>query len=170
MPLPPFDAPCWSRYTGGYNRQHFDVRPLIARFQAADVDDALWELVWTELYHQGDVGEASYALVGSLAEYLARVPQLDAQALHFAVAVELARDSSDNPPLPPELRDAYDGALRELSRVALTKADQVWPEDVLQGVAALVAVTHGHPVLGEAYQNMDTEAAASFLRDEMEGE
>ena len=58
MPLPPFDDPCWSRYTGGYIRQLFDVRPLIARFQGVGVDDALWELVWAELYHQGDVGEA----------------------------------------------------------------------------------------------------------------
>ena len=161
------DDPRWSRYDGAYPGRPFDVRPLIARFQRLSVDDALWAVVWAELYHQGDVGEATYALVAALAPYLSRSPQLDGQALHFAATVELARASTRNPRLPPELQEAYEHALHELPRIALVITEDRWEESALQGFAALVAVTRGHKLLAHAYQNMNRAMAASFLRQEI---
>ena len=167
MNLPPMDDPCWSRYDGAYRERPFDVRPLIGRFQRLSVDDALWAVVWAELYHQGDVGEASYALVAALTSYLSQSPELDGQALHFAATVELARASARNPRVPPELQEAYEHALHELPRIALASTDVLWQVGALQGFAALVAVTRGHRLLGQAYQNMNEVMAANFLREEI---
>jgi hypothetical protein len=37
--------------------------PIIRRLQSEGATDEFWQHVWAELYHQGDVGEATYALV-----------------------------------------------------------------------------------------------------------
>lgn len=49
---------------GGY-RLPYDPRPALDRLATVDVA-AAWAELWQELYHQGDVGEASYAAVPEL--------------------------------------------------------------------------------------------------------
>jgi hypothetical protein len=62
----------WANYHGGYNRALYNVVPLIHRLNSEGTSESFWEIVWDEFHHQGDVGEASYALVPYLADYQSR--------------------------------------------------------------------------------------------------
>jgi hypothetical protein len=72
MRLLPLDDPRWKTYRGGYNRETFDSISLIRELQRSGFTESFWEKVWEDLHHQGDVGEASYAIIPYLVEY--RVP------------------------------------------------------------------------------------------------
>src|SRR5678809_694906 len=52
----------WQRLHGGY-RIPFDASVPLAQLEAGK---PVWDQLWEELHHQGDVGEASYAAVPHL--------------------------------------------------------------------------------------------------------
>jgi len=55
----------WAEMKGGY-RAPFDPRPLLAQIETGKKLDETWYELTGELFHQGDVGEASYAAVPHL--------------------------------------------------------------------------------------------------------
>ena len=55
----------WDGLKGGY-RVPYDPRPALRKLYAQEDVGAAWEDLWQGLYHQGDVGEASYAAVPHL--------------------------------------------------------------------------------------------------------
>ncbi|TIV05519.1 MAG: hypothetical protein E5W00_19985, partial [Mesorhizobium sp.] len=56
----------WSGLTGGY-KVVYDPRPALRRLTVHYGDKSVWDELWNELHHQGDVGDASYAAVVELA-------------------------------------------------------------------------------------------------------
>lgn len=91
LELLPLDDPRWAMYCGGYNRAPYDVVSLIRQLHREGTSERFWELVWDELHHQGDVGEASYALVPYLVEHQSRQPEPEEQVFHYCVVVDLAQ-------------------------------------------------------------------------------
>ena len=164
MDLLPLDDPRWAIYHGGY-RCPYDVVPLIRELQGNGTSDQFWELVWDELHHQGDVGEASYALVPYLVEYQSRQRELDDRVFHYCVVVDLAQPEKKNPAIPPELEFSYVKALRKLPVIGAELLRQGCPEEVVMGVAAATALAVGHRVLARAYIDFGRRDALEYLRN-----
>jgi hypothetical protein len=163
MNLPSLTHPNVASYRGGYNRRPYDITSLVSRLLHEGTSPASWEEVWDELYHQGDVGEATFALVPFLVEHIRTAEEIDPMAVAFVVTVELDRETPGNPPVPPELWDVYRQALHDLPLVALSHPNQRWNEELVMYVAATVALAHEHRQLARAYCEFDTEQAASFI-------
>jgi hypothetical protein len=121
--------------------------------------------VWEELHHQGDVGEASYALVPYLVEYQSRRRELDEQVFHYCVVVDLAQPENKNPPIPPELEFSYAMAIRKLPVIGAELLRRGCPEAVVMGVAAATALAAGHRVLARAYIDFGRPDALEYLRN-----
>jgi len=83
----------------GYKLQ-YDPFPVLDRLKT-DRNNAIDEL-WENLYHQGDVGTASYAAVPRLVKH---------ELLDVVAAIEIARNNGSNPPLPKEMEAEYKSAL-----------------------------------------------------------
>ena len=66
-------------------------------------DEAISEL-WENLYHQGDVGLASYSAVPALVQ---------AGELSLVSAIEVARSSKTNPELPENMKVEYEKAFKK---------------------------------------------------------
>lgn len=71
-----FDDARWRSYKGGY-RVPYDASLALRRLLAEGPDDELWDELWSELHHQGDLDQASYAAVPWLVEFIRRSPKLD---------------------------------------------------------------------------------------------
>ena len=56
------DDTAWKDLHGGYGVP-YDVSPALRSMQCGN---DVWEELWNELHHQGDIGEASYAAVPQL--------------------------------------------------------------------------------------------------------
>src|ERR1700722_193510 len=102
MKLMPLEHSHWATYSGGY-RSPYNVVPLIHRLNSEGTSGGFWNIVWNELDHQGDVGEASYALVPYLVDHQSRRQELDEQVFYFCAIVELQQPETRNPPIPREI-------------------------------------------------------------------
>lgn len=165
MDLLPLDDPRWATYQGGYHRCPYDAVPLIRELQTSGTSAQFWDTVWAELHHQGDVGEASYALVPYLVEYQSRQRELDERLFHYCVVVDLAQPDNKNPVIPPELEFSYAKALRKLPVIGTEQLRRGCSEAVVMGVAAATALAAGHRVLARAYIELGRADALTYLRD-----
>jgi len=87
----------WAEPTGGY-RLPYDPRSVLNKLKA-NLPDA-WHELWQELYHQGDVAEASYATVPFLVGEYRQLAQPNWNVLALVATIELARDNPSNPRVP----------------------------------------------------------------------
>jgi hypothetical protein len=107
MSLLPLSDPRWTNYRGGYNRAVLDVVPFLMKLQSGAAEEHDWDILWDDLHHQGDVGEASYAVVPYLAEYARNARVIAWHVFGFTAVVELARTENRNPPVPVEIEGLY---------------------------------------------------------------
>ena len=121
----------------GY-RLPYDPAPDLSRL-GTDRDSAIDEL-WANLYHQGDVDTASYYSVPAL---------VDAGELSLVSAIEVARHSAQNPPVPDELIAEYEDALIRALKSEPTS------EDNCRGLYVIHASVHGMTELAKALDLMD---------------
>ena len=153
MDMLPLDDARWALYRSGYRRP-FDCRPLIEHLLEHGFSDWFWDQIWDELHHQGDVGEASYAVLPYLVRRAATLDAIDAELLAYAYVVEVCRQNPDgqkNPDVPSELRDGYARAIAALPSMMLGISAQGWSREHVKYFAALVAVTRGHLKLARAW-------------------
>jgi hypothetical protein len=164
MQLMHLEDPRWTTYNGCY-RSPYNVVPLIQRLQNGATSDGFWKVVWDELHHQGDVGEASYALVPYLVEHQSRHKELDEQVFHFCVMVELQRSENGNPSMPSEIELPYAMAMRQLPIIGTERLSRGCGEAIVMGVAAATALAGGHRVLARAYLEFGRVDAAAYLNN-----
>ena len=165
LPLLPLDDSRWATYRGGYNGMLYNAVPIIQRLQSEGATDEIWQHVWAELYHQGDIGEATYALVPYLVDYQSRRRELDEQLFHFCVLVDLQQPENNNPAIPSELEFSYMRALRALPVIGAERIKPGSAEPVVMGVAAAIALAAGHRVLARAYLEFGRDDALPYLKD-----
>ena len=118
----------------------YDLRPILNRLDS-DRESAVDEL-WENLYHQGDIGSASYAAVRKLVE---------AGELSLVAAIEVARQSEHNSVIPESLEADYYQALN-LAMKLLPRS-----EEQLQGYYVIHASIHGQPNLAKALHLLSVE-------------
>ena len=165
LPLLPLEDPRWATYRGGYNGILYNAVPIVRRLQREGATSEFWEHVWAELYHQGDVGEATYGLVPYLVDYQSHQRDLDEQLFHFCVLVDLQQPENDNPPIPPELAFSYARALRTLPVIGAQLLKRGAAEHAVMGVAAAMALEAGQRVLARAYLEFGREDALPYLKE-----
>lgn len=124
---------------GGYGIP-YDPRPALLRLRNG-LDGAIEEL-WENLYHQGDIGSASYFSVPELVE---------AGQLALVGAIEVARLQPSNPAMPEALSQAYHAALSKALGTVPAGPHQ------LQGYYVIHASVHGQKDLARALDLMSVE-------------
>lgn len=121
--------------------------------------------MWDDLHHQGDVGEASYAIIPYLVEHQSHQRELDEQLYPYCAVVDLAQPENGNPPVPPEIELAYAQALRRLPVIGAELLRRGCSEATVMGVAATTALAAGHRTLARAYLEFGREDALEYLRN-----
>jgi hypothetical protein len=127
----------------GY-RVPYDPWPVLERL-SSDRSTAMSEL-WENLYHQGDVGSASYAAVPKLVE---------AGEHSLVAAIEVARHDKNNPSIPLELESQYQDALKYA--VQSVPAEQ----EFLLGYYVIHASLQGQHKLSRALNLLDVDEVLS---------
>src|SRR5262245_25281525 len=104
----------WLTLTAGY-RTPIDLRPLLRQLESATDAHPVWDELWQELYHQGDVGPGSFVAVPHLVRIHAARGVVDWNTYAIVSIIELARGSDANPDVMDCDRKPYEEALRELA-------------------------------------------------------
>ncbi|HEV2674812.1 MAG TPA: hypothetical protein VGV37_09740 [Aliidongia sp.] len=151
------DDPQWSHLCGGY-RVPYDPRKAFLALERADETASTWEELWTELHHQGDVGEASYAAVPHLVRIYAARGIANWNTYALVATIEESRRSGHNPELPADLRDAYVAAWGELVKLGLRELEAAREPTLVASIIGVIAFSKGQFTLGRL--------AVSFTEDE----
>ena len=128
---------------GGYKIPYDATKALDAL--SSDRAHAMSEL-WENLYHQGDVGTASYAAVPTLVEY---------GEFALVAAIEVARHEGGNPSIPSELASKYHSALENVLK-SMPK-----DEEQYQGYYAIHACANNQIRLAKAISVMSVNEILS---------
>jgi hypothetical protein len=161
----PLDDPRWQSFKGGY-RVPYDASAGLRRLLADGPTEELWDELWNNLHHQGDLHQASYAAVPWLVEFVRRSPKLDGNALALVATIELARDQGKNPPVAKQLSAGYHAAIQSLPAVLGTHPDQAWGESVVGPAVACIAVARGQRWFARAYFLLDRDTAGRWFSEE----
>ena len=156
------DDPRWTGLEGGY-RIPFDPRPLLGRLSEPGDRAAIWSELWTGLYHQGDVGSASYASVPHLVESECARSQPDWNAYALVASIDLARDGyGKNDPPPDWLKAEYEAAIGRLGRHATTVLPASADPLVVRSALAVVALWKGHRHAARLLAEFDDQELAEL--------
>jgi hypothetical protein len=106
----------WASLKGGY-KTRFDPRPQLVRLETGQDIATVWHELWGELHHQGNVGDASYAVVPHVVRIHRTRGVADWNTYAMVAVIELARTKRDNPELPAWLEQDYFRAITELAEI-----------------------------------------------------
>jgi len=159
----PLDDIRWKNLEGGY-RVPYDASEPLRQLMNQGATPNLWEDLWNELHHQGDVGPASYASVPWLVEFIRRSAKIDWNPLAIVAVIELERPS--NPAVPDELADSYFSSIQSLPGVLGTHQDQEWNALVLRSAVTCIALARGQHWYAKAYFELDDETVARWFSEE----
>jgi len=134
----------WTSLQGGYRRP-YDARSALRRFAAGD--RSVWDELWEELHHQGDVGEASYAAVSEIVRVYALQSRPDWNVYALAATIEEARHGGANPPLPTWLAADYHRAWKDLEAKALSDLPAASDDELVSSILAVLALSKGKRTL-----------------------
>ena len=162
------DDPRWTTFEGGY-RLPFDAAPVLRALEgpAGPNERALWDRLWDELHHQGDVGEATYHAAPHLLRIAYARPCLPADAFALVAVIEVERHRPRNPPLPPLVAEAYRRALAGLLPALAAHKHQDWDVELTQAISAAVAAAQGHHELARALLELDPDTTRQFLAEQI---
>jgi hypothetical protein len=151
--------PRWRSLKGGY-RTLYDASDALRRFeQGCDV----WDELWQELHHQGDVGEASYAALPHLARIWHDAARRDWNLYGLAALIEVVRHRKSNPPIPDWLIADYSAAWSDLEQLALRDLAGASDRNLIQPALAVVALARGQLKLGALLFWLDESELAELI-------
>lgn len=142
----------------------YDASAPLSKLERGDADpEAVWSELWEELYHQGDIGVASFAAVTHIARITREKGILSFHPFGLVVAIDLARGRGNNPDVPDWLKNDYGQALRDLARYACQHLDTEWDAETLTTILGLIAVVKGNRDLAELITEVDTGSEKEAL-------
>lgn len=142
----------WSNMTAGY-KVPFDPRPLLKRLETEGNTTEVWQKLWEELYHQGDVGEASFAAVPFLVRSYQKRGVLDWNTYGIVATIELARNTGGNPDVPGWIVDDYFQAIKELAEIGVAEVLQATTADDVCARLSVIAIYKGLRIHGKFLVN-----------------
>ena len=132
----------WSNMTAGY-KIPFDPRPLLRRLETESDTTDVWQKLWEELHHQGDVGEASFAAVPFLVKTYQKRGVLDWNTYAIVAIIELARNDGKNPGVPRWIADDYFQAVRSLAEIGAREVLQARTAEESRAILSVIAIAKG---------------------------
>jgi len=140
----PLTDPRWRELLGGY-KVRYDASVALLRLERGE---DVWDELWQELHHQGELGEASYAAVPHLVRIAAAGSQRDRNFYGLLSTIEVERHRLANPPLPEWLVDDYGAAWTKVLDLALADLRHVRDPASLRSILGAVALAKRHLKLG----------------------
>jgi hypothetical protein len=155
----PLDDPRWCELDGGY-KMPYNPSDVLRQLECGE---NVWDELWQELHHQGDVGEASYAAVPHLVRIGKLLPRRDWNLYGLVSTIEVERHRRSNPPVPKWLANEYRQALEDLLELALSDLQHVKDRETIRSILGAIALAKGEVMLGALISHSDDSEIEEVL-------
>jgi hypothetical protein len=151
--------PIWRELQGGYHIP-YDASKALVQMAAGE---SVWDELWNELHHQGDVGVASYAAIPQLVRISESSGKSDWNLYALAATIEIERHRKTNPPLPDWLSSSYKVAWDGLVTLALSDLGGKPDELTLRSAFSVIALRRGDLKLGALLNHCESAEIAAYV-------
>ena len=156
----------WKEIEGGY-RTLYDPSTSLKLLEIATDQKSInriWEELWNELHHQGDVGLASYLALPQLVKICKSRDIYDWNLLGICCVIEQQRNVGSNPKLPKEFSEYYFNGIFELKKFVITKLNTNLDDSTYSLSLAALATCKQQIKLGKAIMELeDKDILEEFL-------
>ncbi|MEM8524961.1 MAG: hypothetical protein AAGG68_09970 [Bacteroidota bacterium] len=146
----------WVSFQGGYGVK-YDASILLKKLELTDDKEEIKQILnelFQELYHQHNVGLASYLALPHLIR-IGIEKHIDCYEIPLLVAsVEIQR-KSDNPEILKEYKEEYEREIKGV--IELINLNQDWDRNYTFCATAAIAAVNGQTDLAEIILQMDNE-------------
>ncbi len=139
------DDPKWGELKGGYKVLYDASVPLRKLENGEDV----WDELWQELHHQGDVGTASYAAVPQLVRIGKQMENRGCNLYSLISTIEIERHRKSNPAIPDWLSASYGDAMKDLLIICLADLPMTTDSDTIRSILGAIALGKNQLKYGE---------------------
>lgn len=153
----------WQELHGGY-RVPYDVSVAL-RLMQDGID--VWDELWDELHHQGDVDMASYAAVPQLVRIASDGARRDWNFYGLLATIEVARHRKANPEVPAWLKADYDYAWTQAAALASTDIDSNNDSPTTRAILGVLALAKGELKLGALLSGLDESELNEWLEERL---
>ncbi|HZV33756.1 MAG TPA: hypothetical protein VFB72_04200 [Verrucomicrobiae bacterium] len=119
--------------------------------------ESIWDELWENLHHQGDVDIASYATVPQIARICIERGLMDPNAFGLVATIEECRLFRDNPSLPDWLETDYQIAIKELAIFGAQKFSEGWSPGLTSAFLSVAAFAKESPNTGRMLITFDED-------------
>jgi len=162
----PYDDPRWRELKGGYKTPYNPIASL-KNLESNGGSEDVWDELWQELHHQGDVGEASYAAVPHLIRIQKERGDLGWNVYAFLSTIEIERHRKSNPPIPPWLESSYNQAWQDLLKVALRHIQTADDPLLVRSLLGAISISKGLVKLGAVISYFNESELLELLDEQM---
>jgi hypothetical protein len=147
----------WQDIDGGYKVPYDASVPLRLLEETCDpkIIKRIFEELWNELHHQGDVGLASYLALPQLVRIAKLKGLFDWNLLGICCVIEQQRHLGDNPNLPQEFQTYYEQGLVDLKQFVLSNLDRNLDDSTYTMALSVLATCTGQIKLGKAIMGLE---------------
>jgi hypothetical protein len=159
--------PFWKELEGGYKGVTCDASVLLKQLENAHTlqsADVIYQKLWDELHHQGDVGLASYYAVPHLVRIAQEKQLVDYNVLGLVSMIAIQRHKN-NPILPKALTPAFNNAIVNLADLAKLVMNKDWDLSLSSSALAAIALSKGQLKLASAIFILDSEDVLDEVLD-----
>jgi len=156
----------WTELRGGY-KDLYDPRSALRRLDSNAEAKTVWDELWNNLHHQGDVGEASYAAVIVLAGMFHSERPPDWNLFSLAATIEIERQRKTNPPIPEWLVHDYAHAWKQLVALAVASLQSDHDAYTVQSALAIIALAKNARKLGALINWLDDSELDELVNDRL---
>ena len=158
------EDPRWADLDGGY-RTTTEAPALLAELRSGE---DVWDALWDDLHHQGDLGVGSYAAVPQLVRIAAAADGRDWNFYGLIATIEVARHGKHNPPLPQWLAASYADAWEKACLLAREDLAAELDGETVQAILAVLALAKGELKLGALISGLDSSEIEELLDERLD--
>ena len=138
-----YDDPIWKELKGGY-KTLYDPTPMLKKLESEEEDvKEVWEELWNELHHQGDLGEASYAVVPHLVRIASEKTNIDWNFYSLISLIEIERYKNTNPKIPTWLEHSYQESWKTIPKLVTSRIINETNELTIRAMLGALAISKG---------------------------
>jgi len=160
------DDNIWKTLKSGY-KVLFDPTGIIKKLEKDKNSEEAWESIWDELHHQGDIGDASYAIVPYLIDIHKRKHFEDWQIYSFVSLIIQESHRKTNPKPPEWIKSDYNKSLEVLLEMAFNDLKNANTEELIRAILGFIALQKGLIKYGSLISSCDESEIEEFLEDRM---